>query len=108
MTDSIRFPSATSRQVQDDIRHNFSSNESAPLEVVAPDAPATPGRDAAIDQYSTRLSQLAGVARVDSLTGSYLAGFSIFAALCLLAIVGLGLVKTRWRTTWGALANARI
>ena len=42
------------------------------------------------------------------LTGSYLAGFCIFAALCFLAIVGLGLVKTRWRTTWGALANARI
>jgi len=42
------------------------------------------------------------------LTGSYLAGFCIFAALCFVAIVGLGLVKTRWRTTWGALANARI
>ena len=42
------------------------------------------------------------------LTGSYLAGFSIFAGLCFVAIIGLGLVKTRWRTTWGALANARI
>ncbi len=42
------------------------------------------------------------------LTGSYLAGFSIFAALCFLAIIGLGLVKSRWRTTWGALAQARI
>ena len=42
------------------------------------------------------------------LTGSYLAGFSIFARSVLLAIIGLGLVKTRWRTTWGALANARI
>ena len=42
------------------------------------------------------------------LTGSYAAGFLVFAALCLLAICGLTLVKTRWRTTWGALANARI
>jgi NNP family nitrate/nitrite transporter-like MFS transporter len=41
-------------------------------------------------------------------TGSYAAGFYMFAALCVLAICGLGLVKTRWRTTWGALANARI
>ncbi|MGB8352458.1 MAG: MFS transporter, partial [Chthoniobacteraceae bacterium] len=42
------------------------------------------------------------------LTGSYLAGFLVFASLCFLATVGLSLVKTRWRTTWGALANARI
>jgi len=42
------------------------------------------------------------------MTGSYAAGFYIFAALCFLAIAGLGLVKTRWRTTWGAVANARI
>ena len=42
------------------------------------------------------------------LTGSYQYGFLIFASLCLLAIFGLGLVKTRWRSTWGALAGARI
>ena len=42
------------------------------------------------------------------LTGSYLAGFLIFASLCFLAILGLGLVKTRWRTTWGALVDTRI
>lgn len=41
-------------------------------------------------------------------TGSYAPGFFVFAALCLLAICGLGLVKTRWRTTWGAVGNARI
>jgi NNP family nitrate/nitrite transporter-like MFS transporter len=41
-------------------------------------------------------------------TGSYALGFLVFAGLCLLAIVGLTLVKTRWRTTWGALAQARI
>lgn len=42
------------------------------------------------------------------LTGSYSAGFLIFAALCLVAMAGLGFVKTRWRSTWGALAQARI
>jgi NNP family nitrate/nitrite transporter-like MFS transporter len=42
------------------------------------------------------------------LTGSYLPGFLIFALLCFLAIIGLSVVKTRWRSTWGALAGARI
>jgi NNP family nitrate/nitrite transporter-like MFS transporter len=42
------------------------------------------------------------------LTGSYASGFLVFAALCFLAICGLTVVKTRWRTTWGALASARI
>jgi len=42
------------------------------------------------------------------LTGSYLAGILAFAGLCLLALIGLSLVKTRWRTTWGAIAEARI
>ena len=36
------------------------------------------------------------------LTGSYQIGFLIFAALALLALIGLTAVKTRWRTTWGA------
>lgn len=42
------------------------------------------------------------------LTGSYLAGLLIFSTLCLLALLGLTLVKLRWRTTWGAMAEARI
>jgi NNP family nitrate/nitrite transporter-like MFS transporter len=36
------------------------------------------------------------------LTGSYQNGFIIFAALAVVALVGLSSVKTRWRTTWGA------
>jgi NNP family nitrate/nitrite transporter-like MFS transporter len=35
-------------------------------------------------------------------SGSYQAGFLVFAALAALALVGLSAVKTRWRTTWGA------
>ena len=42
------------------------------------------------------------------LTGDYQAGFLIFAGLCLVALTGLTSVKTRWRTTWGATAMARI
>ncbi len=44
------------------------------------------------------------------LTGSYQAGFLIFAGLALFALIGLTAVKTRWRTTWGAahLSSAKI
>jgi MFS transporter, NNP family, nitrate/nitrite transporter len=44
------------------------------------------------------------------LTGSYQAGFLLFASLALLALAGLTLVKRRWRVTWGASAalGARI
>ena len=37
-----------------------------------------------------------------------LAGLTVFSFLCFCAIIGLGLVKTRWRTTWGLVAQARI
>ncbi len=41
-------------------------------------------------------------------TGSYVTGILLFAGLCVLALAGLGAVKRRWRTTWGATAMARI
>ena len=43
-------------------------------------------------------------------TGSYQAGFLVFAALALVALAGLTGVKARWRTTWGAahLTSAKI
>jgi NNP family nitrate/nitrite transporter-like MFS transporter len=41
-------------------------------------------------------------------TGSYATGLITFAVLCGVALFGLTLVKKRWRTTWGALAAARI
>lgn len=37
------------------------------------------------------------------LTGSYQLGLLLFAGLALLALVGLTSVKSRWRTTWGAI-----
>ena len=36
------------------------------------------------------------------LTGSYQTGFLIFAALAIVALIGLTTVKARWRTTWGS------
>jgi NNP family nitrate/nitrite transporter-like MFS transporter len=38
------------------------------------------------------------------MTGSYQLGLTIFASLALLALVGLSVVKGRWRTTWGSAA----
>lgn len=44
------------------------------------------------------------------MTGSYQAGFLVFGALALAALIGLTSVKTRWRTTWGSpqLTTAKI
>ena len=36
------------------------------------------------------------------ITGSYQTGFLIFAALAIVALIGLTTVKARWRTTWGS------
>lgn len=38
----------------------------------------------------------------------YSAGFMIFAGVVLVALMGISLVKTRWRTTWGVAAGGRI
>lgn len=38
----------------------------------------------------------------------YVAGFLIFALVVFIAITGISLVKTRWRTTWGVSAGGRI
>ncbi len=52
------------------------------------------------------LGMLFGTSR--EYTGSYTPGILSFAMLCLVALAGLGAVKRRWRTTWGASAAARI
>ncbi|MFZ6846445.1 nitrate/nitrite transporter [Undibacterium sp. RuTC16W] len=38
------------------------------------------------------------------ITGSYQLGLMIFASLAIVALIGLSLVKKRWRTTWGSAA----
>ena len=52
------------------------------------------------------LASSLGIAR--QLTGSYQPGFLIFAGLALIALAGLGLVKARWRSSWGAAEGVRI
>ncbi|MGH2693708.1 MAG: MMPL family transporter [Actinomycetota bacterium] len=76
LPDDRALPSdASSHVVQDQIRANFSSQEAAPISVVAPQVDLTgAAREAAIDGYATTLSRLESVARVDALTGSYVGG----------------------------------
>jgi RND superfamily putative drug exporter len=65
--------SASSRQVADAIRDDFAARDADALQVVVTGTvPAT--RTAEIDSYATSLSELAGVARVDAMTGSYAGG----------------------------------
>ena len=54
------------------------------------------------------LASSLGVSR--QLTGSYQGGFLLFAALAVVALIGLTSIKHRWRTTWGAIGvtTARI
>ena len=52
------------------------------------------------------LASSLGIAR--QITGEYSPGFVIFGGLSLLALIGLASVKRRWRTTWGAVVEARI
>ena len=49
------------------------------------------------------LASSLGFAR--QLTGSFAAGFLIFAALALLALMGLTLVKAKWRANWATAAR---
>jgi putative drug exporter of the RND superfamily len=65
---------ASSREVQDDIRTRFSSDESRALHVVAPAISDPAARAPEIDRYAARLSRLRGAARVDAITGSYVGG----------------------------------
>jgi putative drug exporter of the RND superfamily len=64
----------SSRQVQDDIRTRFSSDESRALQVVADDIDDPAARTDDIDRYAARLSRLPGAARVDAVTGSFIEG----------------------------------
>ncbi len=52
------------------------------------------------------LASSLGIAK--QLTGSFQAGFLIFAALALVALAGLSLVKSTWRRRWTAAEGVRI
>ena len=61
------------RAAIDDIRDGFGSNESMPIQVVAPQA----GSLAEIDAYATQLSAIDDVVRVDAVTGFYVGGAKV-------------------------------
>jgi len=42
------------------------------------------------------------------MTGGFALGFTIFAGLALFGLIGIMVVKTRWRTTWGAASGAQV
>ena len=72
--DRVLPKSSPGRQVNDQLRNNFSAQEGAPISVVAPDVDTPTGKSDIIDGYVPRLSGLGGVARVDAMTGSYIGG----------------------------------
>jgi len=70
---------AASRQVSDDIRENFDSNEAGAIQVVAEDVGHPLARAGEIDAYASELSTLDGVARVDARTGIYQDGEAVLS-----------------------------
>lgn len=75
LTDERVLPQdASASQVGATLREDFSSMDSQPLNVVLPDAPASANRASAVTSYATSVSQLPGVARVDTVTGSFVDG----------------------------------
>ncbi len=75
--DRVLTSELSSRQVQDQIRAHFPSNETGALQVVAPDLHDPESHEQEIVAYAVALSRLHGVARVDAVTGSYANGQSL-------------------------------
>ncbi|HEU4866355.1 MAG TPA: MMPL family transporter [Actinomycetota bacterium] len=72
--DRVLGESAPSRQVQDQVRSNFSAGEFGALAVVLDDTADPSERSGGVGEYAASLSKLDGVLRVDAETGSYAAG----------------------------------
>ena len=78
--DRVLPPGDGVRTVQDVLRDEFTSRESATLEVVSSDpAAASPAARPAVAAYAMALSTIDGVARVDAITGSYAGGAQVAA-----------------------------
>jgi RND superfamily putative drug exporter len=79
--DRVLPPGSPARAIQDQIRHNFRSEEASALSVVADRAgPPTAARARKVDAYARTMSKMTGVARVDALTGSYIAGNKVLGS----------------------------
>jgi putative drug exporter of the RND superfamily len=92
--DRVLPPDLSSRQVQDDIRERFSSDEGGALQVVATGVDDPDTRTGDVDRYAAELSRLPGAARVDTFTGSFIDGRQV---------AGPGPLSARFQTddaTW--------
>ncbi|MEO6121699.1 MAG: MMPL family transporter, partial [Acidimicrobiales bacterium] len=78
--DRVLPENAASRQVQDEIRANFTSNEAGAAQVVATGIGDPAARSDEISAYAAGLSMVDGVARVDAFDGSYIAGTRVAPA----------------------------
>ncbi|HEX8863811.1 MAG TPA: MMPL family transporter [Actinomycetes bacterium] len=78
--DRVLPASASSRQVADAIRSDFTARDADALQVVATNSGDPTRRTGEIAAYATALSRLDGVARVDALTGTYAAGHQVAPA----------------------------
>jgi RND superfamily putative drug exporter len=74
--DRVLPASASTRVASQDLRTRFTSGESNALSVVAPHG----GGSAQVASFATSLSRVPGVARVDAVTGSYVAGAQVAPA----------------------------
>ena len=85
------------RKLHDELRANFTSNESAAISVVATQGIGA-SSVAELDAYAAALSSLDGVARVDAATGYYLAGNRVLPPDALSARFGgvSGVGDTTW------------
>ncbi|SHL38474.1 MMPL family transporter [Streptomyces yunnanensis] len=72
------------------VREEFASRESSALSVVLPTVGDSSGDRGRVAVYATRLSGLPGVARVDTVTGSYVAGRQVALPSAASAAFGAG------------------
>jgi RND superfamily putative drug exporter len=69
--DRILSPTASGRQMQEQIRAHFATEEADALQIVAVGRADPATQPAAIEHYARDLSQHPGVFQVDALTGRY-------------------------------------
>ena len=72
--DRVLAPGAEVRETHDILREDYAAGEAATIQVVVPDVGSA---SIEIAGYAAELSALDGVARVDALTGSYVAGAEV-------------------------------
>ncbi|MDF2958887.1 MAG: putative superfamily drug exporter [Paenibacillus sp.] len=72
--DRVLPSSASSRQVQEDVRSGFASEETDTIQAVAVNIGNPAGKRAEIERYAVELSRVPGINKVDSWVGSFVNG----------------------------------